>query len=63
MKYRPFYYKNTKWNKICFGLNRIFTICIFNNGIIIEICYFGTILKKYDLVFSIFPLEFKRVKY
>lgn len=46
MKYKPFITKSKMWKKICFGINYIFTICLYRKGFTIDICYFGTIHKK-----------------
>lgn len=53
MKYKPFVFKDKTWKRLCFGVNRFFTISIYSNGFTIDICHFGTILKKVSYSFGV----------
>jgi len=62
-KYKPYLYKSNFWKKITIGVNHIFSISLYKNGIVITICQFGTILKKYEISIGVNPFECSKINY
>ena len=60
MKYKPFFYKKKYFGALSLGLDRIFTVTLYKNGLTISICHFGTILKKYDLEIELLPFSYSK---
>lgn len=57
MKYKPFVFKDGTWRRICFGIDRIFTVSAYRNGFTLDICHFGTILKKVSYSFGVWHYQ------
>ena len=63
IKYRFYAYRCSLWKKIVFGINNLFSVSIFCNGIIFTLCKPGTIFKMYDVSFEFRTFNFQVIKY
>ncbi len=63
MKFKPFYQRCTTFNYYCFGINGLFSITLFTNGVSFITAYFGTIYKKTDRNINWFPFSYRKIKY
>lgn len=54
-KFKPYFYKSKVWKRISIGIDSIFSLTFYTNGIMFTLCYFGTIQKRVEYEIELYP--------
>jgi hypothetical protein len=63
MRYELYFKRNKYFKYFCFGIDRIFAIKLYKKGFIFTICYFDSLLKKYEIEIGWFPFYYNKIIY